>query len=361
MSFARRAIILAVTAAVAVLAGVDRAGAQARPRQRIGRVGELSRPGTSSSVGKFQRYSYGLGGLRGARGGASTNVLSRQMTRSGSRIQRSSGAGLPTGPNLPSSPGVGPSAVRRYSVPSATIKNLGGTGSALSLSEQDSLGAAFAYLDTLSRGADEELLKAQSGPITSLVPETDSAYADYMREAEEDLRNGRYHDAIGNYKLANHIGRTDPESFLGMAHARIGLSGGHSYSTAAYNLAQALKYFPELPMVSLRPRAFFPSENEYAKVVTQVRQRLDRNPRNAEAQFVLAYLRWFDGDAEAAVEALDMAARHSSKPDFLEAVETFRDGIDRVRSGGQPEATTRPAEGEGTPAVPGPSAAGPSE
>lgn len=347
MHFARQTSCFLVTVALVLTASSGTLRAQARSRIEMNRPGNLSRPGGNTSVNAFQRYSYGLGGLRGASGGASSNVLSSQMSRSGFDIQRStqnrSRGGLGLSTNVQPE-GSSASSVQRYSVPGAVIRDFGGPGSDGAITGrgrgQEALGAAFAYLDTFGTSEDDELIKTGSEPITSLAPEGDSIYARYMQQAEQAVQDGDYHEAIAQYKLAQLIGRTDPESFLGLAHAHMAMSGGISYSSAAYYLSQALKYFPELPLVQLRPRSFFGDADRYAEIIAQLRRRLDRNPRDTDALVCLAYLRWFEGESAIAKRSLETAVRYSADEDLKEAAEGFLEGIDRLERGQTGETAT---------------------
>ncbi|MFP3937576.1 MAG: tetratricopeptide repeat protein [Phycisphaerae bacterium] len=337
MYHARRALFGAILAIVGIAVSGETALGQARSRIEMSRPGKISRPGQNTSVDTFRRYSYGTGGLRGASGGASANVLSRSMNQSSSSVQRSytrNPGSRGVGSSISSGLESGSSSVQRYAAPGPTIEDFSRAEykGVMAGRKDDALGAAFAYLDSFDRSTADELLNTGSEPITTLVPDGDSRYAQYMKKAEQALKEGEYHEALGQYKMAHVIGQTDPESLLGMAHAHLATSGGISYSSAAYYLSQALNYFPELPLVQLRPRAFFGDSEHYAEIITQLRRRLDRNPRDIDALLCLAYLRWFEGESETAIRSLQTAVRYGSDAEMKEAAEMFMEGIRRVES-----------------------------
>ncbi len=336
MHKARRATLAVAATLAAIGAWPLVLNAQTRSDVDLSGVGSISQPGTSSGIRDFQRYSSGVGGLRDSAGGASSNLLSRDTTRSGFEIQRTSPSDYPdalglSSPEAPEGPSM--SSVQRYTPTDSALSDFGDVNGGPAGIGQDALGAAFTYLRGFDRGDQDHTLQAGPEPITSLVPDSDGAYARYMRQAEEALREGRHHDAMSDYRMAHQLGRTAPESYLGMAHTRLAMSSGISYSSAAYNLAQALRYFPELPLVPLRPAEFFEDETRYAEIVSDLQMALDRDQHNVEAMLCLAYLRWFETDATAATRLLDNAARHGDEADsdLMEAVDTFREGIRRVR------------------------------
>lgn len=346
MHFARQITLVSLTTFAVIAASSGDLHAQARSSVEMSRPGDMTRPGEGSSVHTFQRHSYGLGGLRGASGGASSNVLSRSMSpgssitsRTTDRHSRNSTGSFtnqPTG-------GAGMSSVQRYSAPNTIIRDFGGSSDIPDARRQQPLGAAYAYLEAFG-SKDEDLLQIGSEPITSLAPEGDSLYARYMREAENAMAEGQYHEAASQYKLARVIGRTDPESLLGLSHAHMATAGGISYASAAYYLSQAINYFPELPLVELRPRELFGDAELYAEVVGSLRARLERNPRDGDALLCLAYLRWFEGETIVARDSLETAIRYSPDEKLKEAAEVFLEGIQRVEDGDVSE-TAETAEG----------------
>jgi hypothetical protein len=110
-----------------------------------------------------------------------------------------------------------------------------------------------------------------------------------------------------------------------MAHATFAMSRG-SYVSASYYVRQALKYFPELPVVPLQPKAFFGQPAEYVNKLTLLEQHVRERPNDAEARFLLGYFRWFEGDSQAAQEALTQTFALARR-DLRNDVKSFWNGM----------------------------------
>ena len=196
--------------------------------------------------------------------------------------------------------------------------------------------AAKAYLRKIGEGTDEPVLD-RPPPITTMAPREPSAYQAYMVEGERRFRNAEYLGAFTQFKLANDIGAKDAESLLSMMHARFALSR-HSYLQAAYYLRQALRFQPELAVISLRPRAFYGNIADHVDQLFRLSQHLRDSPKDAEGHLVMAYYRWFDPKVptDQARDALARAlgaklAEFGEKPPeddpFVEAVDVFWRGM----------------------------------
>jgi len=183
--------------------------------------------------------------------------------------------------------------------------------------------------------------------ITSLAPDEPSQYRDFMIEGEKALRTGEYREAEKKFRLAMKVRKRSPECMLDMVHALLG-SSRYSYAQAAYYLRRTIAYFPALALVPLKPKAFFAGEDEYRRVLGRLETYVRTYRQDGDAQFVLAYFRWFDGDVEGARSALELATRHTpeSEKSKLEAIQAFRDGMAAGdEAPGQVGATTQPADG----------------
>lgn len=323
---------------LAVLAGVARA--QSRQDVNISTPGAIRDVGQSGSSRTFSSYSYGLGGLSGASpAGPGSTVLQSAVSSPGSfSIGKS-----PAGGGLNVAQPITPAAVgQAYKGVTVNYGEYSGAGMGKVLAKVDNATlAAAGYVEAIRNvGGD---IAGRTEPITSFVPSQPSMYTNYMAEGEKLLKAGQAAQAISQFRQANHLGGKDPESWLSLLHANFAISRV-GYSETAFCLVTALSYLPELPTVPLRPRAFFGSDAAFATYLFDLEDYLVKSPYDADAQLVLAYFRWFDGDAKTAHNALALALAHTRDPKLTEAIATFWDGM--VATGkvsGKLEPAPRPA------------------
>jgi len=212
------------------------------------------------------------------------------------------------------------------------------------LSADPSLGAARTYLREVSQTTLADSGKAAK-PITSLIPPGQSRYAYYLALGEKAFQLGDFADAFNYFEMAGYIAPRAPETLLGLAHARFATSS-LSYTSTAHYLRQTLKYFPELPMVPLDPKAFYGQD---AAAVGRYVQRLDglesyltKARDDMDALLVLAYFRWFSGrgdEAKTALAAGIKVAIEDKDEAMIDAMETFWAGMVRT---GKISGTIRP-------------------
>lgn len=212
---------------------------------------------------------------------------------------------------------------------------------------------ADVYLDAV--GATSILGAERGKPITSLALNDGSRYSLCMRQGERYFRSGDYVHAFTEFQLASITSDHDPSSLISMAHASFAMSRD-SYSLAVSYIRQAVRSFPELAQAPLQPRGFFGRPNDYARNLTLLEDHVREKPADTDAQFLLAYFRWFDGDAGAARVALDKAYTSTSDALLQKDIEMFWGGMlasgkasgtlgvagSLARSTSQP-ATSRPA------------------
>jgi len=277
--------------------------AQTRRDISISQVGVLHQPGDRSPTRTFQNYSYGLGSLQGSSPGSGGDVLRSTIAGQGTfLISRPGGAptGLSAGAltDLPRSPGV----ARRYT-DEFRISDMGGLHKGTG-GDTSAFSSARAYLDAI--GASSALSVTSAQPITSLAPNDASRYSDCMKQGERYFRAREYQRAYNEFQLASLIDDRDPSSLLSMCHAMFAMSR-YSYASSAHYLRQAMKFFPELPTVPLQPRGFYGQPADYAERMAILEDHLRKMPSDAEGYLLLAYHRWFDGDVEAACEAVSKA------------------------------------------------------
>jgi len=352
----RRAFWATVTL---VLVSPQAVVAQARSRLRFREVGYLRKVGDSTIRTQFQPYSYGLGSLRSSSVGGS--VLRSSIRSSPFSLRRS--LGDPGRPALRSDIGVGgplrratptnlgaltsgplrPPPKRSIMASAGPRPPAGAVGlppinlpSGFGRSPERPMGLALgggggAYLAAMRKVASQTLVK-DAAQITSLVPKQDSPFRRYLAQGEQAFRKGRFRKAANAFRLAGYLAPQSPEYLLSMAHAEFALSP-LAYSSVSFYLRQALKHFPELALVPLRPKALYGREETYAGHVERLAKHVRERPADADAQLTLAYFRWFEGRSDEAAAALSQARRYSKNTsdriarNRLEAIDVFQAGM----------------------------------
>jgi hypothetical protein len=295
--------------------------------------GSLSNPGRLQNIGvgssyNLRSYSTGVGSLGRPSSGAGTSVLRSSISSgSGYTIRRSGGGSGPAGAGLSVGlPGERPQKGIRYNVRDLQVRSVGGSrGYGLGSRAPDTLAAA-AFLDAVGGEPDTVIDPNSTEPLTSLASDGEDEYSQTMREGERLLREQQFRRAFEQFRIASIMGEKEPESALNMAHARIGMSR-RSWASAAWYIREALRRLPELPMIRMKVRAMFPSNTVFEEKVEQLDAHLGRVPEDAEGWLVMAYLRWFDGEYDAARRALQQARAAATKDAMIEDVEKFYTGM----------------------------------
>jgi hypothetical protein len=328
--------------------------AQSRMAVRIKSPLSPGRIGTSTSVGRFNQYSYGAGSLSSSPTGSGGDVLRssiRRSSRSSGSLNQSSGSLLrsdvssaarsyrvsrPSGrglgiPALPNVGSVETQGTRLYtpSRPGAVVGSAPGVGNYLQRTQPAAMLAAQDYLDLMSNASAGALDSEHSGTIPSLVPDEEGPYRDHMQAGEDAFHTGDYAEALKEFRLASHLRPHDPEPMIHMLHARFAVSG-YSYSLVAFHLKQALAKLPELPLVELDPKSFYGEARDYASQMSRLRGYLADVPNDVEALLVEAYYQWFAGETDDSRRALTKAfeaAKRAGDEEALEAISTFWTGM----------------------------------
>jgi hypothetical protein len=290
-------------------------------------------PGTVNASVSALGLTSGISGLGGSKSG-----LSGSTTGFNNSLAELSGSKTSANANTPAQSGS-----KRYETQGQAIADTDPNN--MVSKEKGATGAVNAYLDALG-GSDNRMKSGEDNAITTLVPSEDqpSKYRDFMLQGDLSFRRGDFVDAERQFRLANDIGGNDPESLLCMAHTQFAMAR-YSYSSAAYYLRQALKFFPEMPLAPLRPKGFFGDPASYADRVMRLEDFANRT-RDADAYLMLAYFRWYSDDTDAARNALAAALGFSSDPETTEAIETFWDGMTASgKVSGTLMPTTQPAAG----------------
>ena len=371
--------VLLGSAILVAVASPAELSAQARSSVRFQTVGRLGKIGDSAAGRNFQSHSYGLGSLQSPSGGVGGSVLRSNISSPNFSLRRSLGRSSPNAIGTGIAParasgrrisaaGGGLAAPGRLIAPASRggriYKPLAASGGVPLTSgklrlarDASTFAAAQAYMDLIAKPPSESLAESTT-PITSLVPEGESTYRTHLSAGEEAFRAGDFTEALDQFKLAGYIAPRAPETLLSKSHARFALSR-LSYALAAFQLRLALRYLPELPLLPLRPKAFYGNAATYATHLRRLNDHLNKEPHDADGHLLMAYFLWFDDQADQAAEALAKAkatAAESKDKDVREAVEIFRAGM--VASGkvrGDLGPTTQPAA---SPVSAGPGAAG---
>lgn len=194
---------------------------------------------------------------------------------------------------------------------------------------------------------DGRLAAKQDGMISSLVPEGEGLYHDYMQDGEKAFREGDYLRAFNKFRLANYIGQKDPESLLSMSHVQF---AAKCYPLAAYYLRQTVRYMPRLPMLPLRPKSFYSNASLYVQYIQELDDQMAARPFDADLLLLRAYYAWFDSDElypeRTAQACLEKALATDPTPSMTLSIEQLWEGM--VASGKVKgtlvRATAKPAE-----------------
>lgn len=167
-----------------------------------------------------------------------------------------------------------------------------------------------------------------AAPLTSLAPQTPGGYKDAMLRGEAAFRDKQYAQAAASFESARALSKESAESLLSLAQAYFAM-GPTSYPKAAENLAKALKAFPDLPLVRVRPVDFFASPADYNKALAQLQDFAKQNPNNADALFLLGYMQWRSRVVDQAVATLDAASSAAPAADLANGIAALLDAISK--------------------------------
>lgn len=132
-----------------------------------------------------------------------------------------------------------------------------------------------------------------------------SAHDRAMQEGVEQLRAGRYAEAVIALTLAAELDNGDPACRIHLAQAR--LARGH-YAEAARALRRALELQPKLVYIPLRLEQYYPSDGDLAAHVRELESALgERAAADADEYLLLGYMRFQLGDFDRAHAAFASA------------------------------------------------------
>jgi hypothetical protein len=329
--FAKLSFRAALPVAVAIgLVSAGGALAQSRRSSGLSTVGRMNSVGTGSSY-DFSSHSYGLSGTSRSAGGFGSNPLQSNI-QAGRGLSINRGTTISPAGSLMDAPAGAPRTDRNWGgniakidvtpAPSGATMNV---AARVEMMSQGASGAASLFVAAIGSGG--SVLDDSSQTLVSLVPREPSVYRDYMEKGENFLKSGDADAALREFRHANDMRPRDPETWLSLLHASFARAK-NAYHVPAYYLRMAMERFPELPLVSLEPKAFFISESAFDQHVSQLEKHIESSPRDANALIVQAYVQWFGGQAEEAAQTLRRAAVASQEDEkTLEAIETFWAGM----------------------------------
>jgi len=146
-------------------------------------------------------------------------------------------------------------------------------------------------------------------PMQSLAGQTDDLRDQAMRQAEQQMAEGRYFDADRSYGRALMLRPDSPLAVVGKVHAQIGAG---LYLTAGQTLRSLLSAHPEL-IAARYGQPLLPEEDRLERVRVQLQAMLKRQPDDLQAPLLLAYLAYQRGDQAAVREHLQLL--EARKPD----------------------------------------------
>ncbi len=158
---------------------------------------------------------------------------------------------------------------------------------------------------------------------------TFAAYSDdkfnrFLKAAEGYLKSGRYYRAADAYTLASIYKSDDPLAYAGKSHA---LFAAGEYMSSALFLARALVIFPEYAWFKIDIEQMVGDRDTLENRIADIRQCLEASGAG-ELEFLLAYVYYQMGRADAAGEAIDAA--YEKMPE-AQAVVTLKEAIDDLR------------------------------
>ncbi len=132
-----------------------------------------------------------------------------------------------------------------------------------------------------------------------------SAHDRALEEGVEQLRAGRYAEAVIALTLAAELDNGDPACRIHLAQAR--LARGH-YAEAAEALRRALELQPKLVYIPLHLARYYPGDGDFARHVDELELTLS-DRADADEFFLLGYMRFQLGDLDRAHQAFVSADR----------------------------------------------------
>jgi len=176
--------------------------------------------------------------------------------------------------------------------------------------------------------------RAILGEHKTFVSYSDDKFNRFLKAAEGYLKSGRYYRAADAYTLASIYKPDDPLAYAGKSHA---LFAAGEYMSSSLFLERALVIFPEYAWFKIDIEQMVGDRDTLENRIADIRQCLELSGAG-ELEFLLAYVYYQMGRADAAREAIDAA--YEKMPE-AQAVVTLKEAIDEFASKQTDEALRR--------------------
>ena len=289
-----------------------------------------------SPVREFRADSFGAGDLPKQQPASGGGVLGSSIYSGGPpRASRpSGGGGAPVRAAAPGpiSPSQRQNRVYDPIVPLTVASHPSGAGSSAMLRAQQISSGTRPIADLtglLARKADGKVTISRPY-VTSLAPAEEGVYRLTMLMGERALRSKDYKQAFASFEKAWKVSHSMPEAALSLAHTYLATADG-SYAKVAQYLGKTVTLFPYLPLARVHPKDFYADQAEYQRVLSELEQHVKDHPADAQALFVLAYLRWRDQDGPAALETLQAALINTEDDQLTASIDLMLRGMGGAR------------------------------
>jgi hypothetical protein len=137
--------------------------------------------------------------------------------------------------------------------------------------------------------------------------------ASILRQAEENMRGGKFLSAVQSYDRAQQVAPNNPLIQLGRAHAML---GGSYFARADQALRQAIAGDPALLMAQYDLRSMI-GEKRLATMVDDLKTIANTEKNSVQPVFLLAYVAYNTGDEAMAAQWLNEASRRANDRDAI--------------------------------------------
>jgi hypothetical protein len=137
--------------------------------------------------------------------------------------------------------------------------------------------------------------------------------ADLLKEAEADMKAGKYNSALEQYELADQVAPNNPLILLGRANAELGQS---YYTRAAQHLHEAFMKDQALLMGQYDLRDWL-GQDRLEFLSKDLREIANRETKEARPLFLLAYIAYNTGNERRGAAYLDLAEKRAGGQDPL--------------------------------------------
>ncbi len=194
--------------------------------------------------------------------------------------------------------------------------------SSLVMSAEDS---GLAYAAALGAEKTDASSDSAAKAIKTLAPKTGGStqYRKLMREGEDAFRKEDYKKAVQAFSIAYELSSGSQESLLSLMHVHFA-TAHNGYNIPSHYLQRILKEVPELPLIPVHPRDFYGNAGTFVQDMIHLEDYVKEKPKDANAQFMLAYIQWRENKVPKATNALRHALEYSqTNEDMHDAIQTL--------------------------------------